>query len=194
MMRLLRIAAWLLVPLAAAVLPALAQETRFELAAGGQYPLLSQKFYADQDLGFHVRFGVRLSPKVTVAATYEHQSTKSAVPNWSQGDVKLKHYGLNGIFVLNGDADFQLIGLLGAGMGDVTFSNPRSPDQYLGLPDDSKIKLWYEAGVGVLFNWGKHWAGRIQVTGRQTEPKEANAIFSGTRFSFVPSLDIVLKF
>jgi hypothetical protein len=79
MKRLVCVAAWLLVLGAGALVPARAQETRFELDAGVQYPLVSQQFYAEQSLGYHLRFGVRLSPKFTLAGVYELQNTTSAV-------------------------------------------------------------------------------------------------------------------
>ncbi len=194
MKRLVRLSLWVVVLAAGFTLPALAQETHFEAVGGVHYPLLSQKFYADQGLAFHGKLGFRVSPKVSLFAVYETQSTKSSVPNWPQGDVKIKTYGLNATLLLAGDPALQLYGVVGAGVGKIDFTNPRAPLQYQDLPDSTDIKLWYELGAGVQFGLAKHWALRIQFTGRQVEPKDASAVITGTRFFIVPAVDFAYRF
>ncbi len=194
MKRLVRLSLWVVVLVAGLTLPALAQETRFEVVGGIHYPLLSQKYYADQGLGFHGKLGFRVSPKVSLFAVYETQTTNSSIPNWPRGDVKVKTYGLNATMILAGDPALQLFGILGAGTGKIDYTNPRAPEQYNGLPDSTDIKLWYELGAGVQFGLAKHWALRIQFTGRQTEPKDASAVIGGTRFSIVPAVDFAYRF
>jgi opacity protein-like surface antigen len=176
-----------------AAAPAVAQETRFELAAGAAYPLLSQKFEAQQSLAWRLSAGVRLTPTITLAGIYEDLSTKSDIPNRPDGDLKLDLYGIRGTFVLNGEQDFQLIGFVGFGQGKLDFTNPAG-DPGAGLVNNTDISFWWEIGGGAQFGLSKHWVLRLEFAGREVEPKEPSVVLSSTRFTLVPSAEIGFRF
>jgi hypothetical protein len=175
-----------------AATPAFAQEKRFELAGGPQYPLLSQELDIDQALGWHVRFGVRYTPRLTVSAIAEVVKTKSRLPNLPDGDINIGLYGLTGTWVFAGEEGFQIFGELGIGQGEFDF------ETVSGLTaeqnSDTDISLWYEAGVGCDFAFNKSFGLKLQVTARRYKPDEPTEVMSGTRFALVPSLDLVFRF
>lgn len=170
-----------------------AQESHLELSGGIQYPLISQQWDMQQGLAWHLNFGYRFTPTFTLAATYENQNTTSDIPNRPDGDVAMKTWGLRSTWVLNGEQDFQLIGFVGLGQGSLDFTNPG-----FELPpatsNSTDILLWWEIGGGAQFGLSKHWVLRLQVSARQTEPKEPSIVLSETRFAFVPMAEIGFRF
>lgn len=172
--------------------PALAQETRFELAVGPHYPLVSQKLDIDQRLSWHARFGVRYTPRLTVSAVAEVMKTSSDLPNRPDGDLDIGLYGLQGTWVFTGETDFQLVGTAAVGKGKFNFD----PVDGLSAADSrsTDVKFWYEGGVGAVFGLSRHWGMRFQLTLRGLEPDTPVPVLSGTRFMFVPSLDFMFRF
>ncbi len=192
MKRLALVVAALLVVVGGSLAPASAQETRFEVAAGIQYPLLSQQFDIQQNLGWRAKAGVRITPTLTIAAMFEKYSTLSDIPNKSDGDVSQDLYGVTATLVLNGEQDFQLIGFVSVGGGKLDFTNPG-----FTLPPgevNSTNVLWYELGAGAQFSLSKRWVLRIQLSGRETQPQDSSVILRNTRFSLVPSAEIGFRF
>lgn len=186
------VVAAVLAALIGTLVPAAAQETRFDLAGGIQYPLLSQSFDIQQNLGWRVKPGVRITPALTISAVYESYSTTSDVPNEPDGDVTQHLYGATATLVLNGEQDFQLIGFVSLGAGKLDFKNPgfALPP---GLVSNTSLR-WYEIGGGAQFALSKRWVLRIQLSGRQTQPQDPCIVLKNTRFSLVPSAEIGLRF
>ncbi|GEM_PF-2995814 len=170
--------------------PALAQERTVELAVGGQYPLMSRLIEADQDLGWHVRLGLRMKPRMWLNFSWETLSTTDDLG--LHGDVDFDFYGIGTTFVLSGEEGFRLLALLNAGAGDITFDNPRASDY--SKPSDSRIDFWYEAGFGALFDRNEKFVFRFAVTYRRISPKHPNLVMDGSRGMIVPSFDIAYRF
>ncbi len=179
----------LLVGLAAPT-PARAQERTVEVALGAQYPLLSRLIEADQDLGWHLRLGLRMKPRLWLNFTWETVSTRDDLG--LHGDVDFDFYGVGTTFVLSGDQGFRLLALLNAGAGDITFDNPRAAE--FSKPSDSPIDLWYEAGFGALFDGSDRFVFRLAITYRRVSPKHPNLVMDGSRGMFVPTFDVAYRF
>ena len=192
MKRPLLFGAVLLVAAGVVVAPAFAQETKVELSAGIEYPLLGQGFEIDQGLGWRFSAGWRITPKFTLSAQYAQVASTSDIPNEPIGDVTWTTYGLNGTLVLNGEQDFQLLGFVGAGLGDLSFDNPLG-DPPAGQSNDSGI-YWYEAGVGAQFNLSKRWALRLLAAARQTGVSDPTPILPNSSFCFVPKAEVGFRF
>ncbi len=179
----------LLAGLAGATTPALAQDRTVELAVGPQYPLMSRLIEVDQELGWHVRLGLRIRPRIWLNFTWENLPTGDDLGY--DKDVDFDFYGIGTTFVLNGEEGFRLIGVLNAGAGNIDFQDP--PEE-TGKPADSRIDFWYEAGFGALFDSNERIVFRLQLTYRRLSPKHPNLIMEGSRGMIVPSFDVAFRF
>ncbi|MBP7149432.1 MAG: outer membrane beta-barrel protein [Acidobacteria bacterium] len=178
------------VVLAAAVFPTHAQDQKFEVALGVQYPLVTQNLDIDQDLGQHARLGYRFTQKFTGELLFDRLSTKDDIGRG--GDVEMTMYGLGASLVMGGEPTFQIMTVAGLGIGDFTYDNPKREDP--DHPNDTDIQYWYEAGGGVQFNTSPHWNFRFQVTLRRVNADQDSLLFSGGRTMIVPALDVAIRF
>ncbi|UCF68745.1 MAG: hypothetical protein JSV80_05505 [Acidobacteriota bacterium] len=177
--------------------PALAQDAKYEFSLGVHYPLVSEGFEIEQDPAYNARFSVAVNDVFSIGVLYELlESTDNfdlaQLPVPKRGDVEMTTYGIFGEWVVAGDPGFEVLVVGALGQGEVEYENPNVSAP--GLPDDSDISLWVEAGGGVRFGAGERWAFRIQVTGRRIKPERESLILTESETFIVPTFTVGIRF
>ncbi|NJN64471.1 MAG: outer membrane beta-barrel protein [Acidobacteria bacterium] len=142
--------------------PALAQ-SRIEIEAGVNYPLISDNFEVTQNPGLHLRVRYGVTPRLQIGVAYDVLATNGdlrplkfqfvdTVPAYDEllgvtdapvrdllnngGDVDVTLYGLTGSIVLVGEPELQLLLVGSAGVGELEFDNPGRSIALPFKPDD----------------------------------------------------------
>jgi hypothetical protein len=177
----------------------LAQDHDLELSAGVSFPLLSQELQLKEDSAWNVQLSYLASPSFSLGLVYERLDTIDTLdqpdPDTGQplnGDASLILYGVSGMFVLSGDPEFEVFGIVSMGRGSISFDNPL-PAQGT-LRDDTDVDLWYELGGGARFAFSETWNFRIQLTYRRISPQQPAVLLEQSEGSVVPSLLLSRRF
>jgi hypothetical protein len=172
--------------------PALAQEKRFEVAAGFQYDMFNSRFEMKPALGWHTRFDWYIAPRWAIGLYYESVSGSDDLPDDLGGfDVTLDFYGVRGTWLLGDAPEFQMMLLAAGGTGDMSYDNPRVDAD---VPDSSGIKYWYELGTGVQFAAGQRWRFRIDLRFRRFTPDDPNLLATSGRAAIIPGFEAAFRF
>lgn len=171
--------------------PSLAQEKKFEVAAGIQYDMFNSRFEMEPALGWHVRGDWYFAPRWAVGLYYESVSGSDDLPDNGGFDVTLDFYGPRVTWLLGDAPEFQMLLLAGGGVGNMDYENPLiNTDR----PDSSDIKYWYEVGTGVQFATGQRWRFRIDLRFRRFTPEDPNLLATSGRAAIIPGFEAAFRF
>lgn len=167
-----------------------AQENRYEINVGANFPLVSRTLEVKQGLGYQVSFGYRISEILTLGLVYDTRTVEDDLG--SDFDVDIDLYGVRGIWQLAGDTGFEMIGVTSIGVGDLSWANQGAHDPI--FLNDTTIDLWYEIGAGAQFQVADRWTFRCLATIRGMHPKDSSVIMKNSRTEFVPTFSVGLRF